>query len=591
MPSRQLSTSAPAPNHHRHNHHVLTPLLASTASVCSLILLLLLCLRKRKRTTPSSDSDSNPPHPYSYALLRRATSSFSTRLGHGGFGPVFSGSLSGKPVAVKLMDSASLQGEREFHNELFFASRLRSPLVVPAIGFSSDPKRRRFLLVYHLMHNGNLHDALLRRKTPHLALWKNRFSIILDIARGIQYLHSCDPPVIHGDIKPSNILLDDCFNARIGDFGLARLKTEPQLEVEVEIDGKRKKEELESDGGSELETQSVNTEQSFEGETQKKNGKGLSSNNEVVGVAGWGSDYVMDWIGKEVKKERAKEEWVGSASGSGTVEKKKSRKKLEWWESMDEEKGVAGCGVLNLKKDKRRGAREWWKEEYSEELARKKKKKKKKQSDNDDWWETDDGFNKDVNVTNKGKKKRIRKSSGSVDSWFSGELRRARWNSYDSNSGEIGKSGGVSSTQSMRGTVFYVAPEYGYDGDVSEKCDVYSFGVLLLVIVSGRRPLQVTASPLSEFQRANLVSWARECGRRGKLLEVVDESIEWLNKEEALLCMTVALLCLLKSPARRPSMKEVVGMLSGDLEAPQLPVEYSHSQESHLPFKSRKGGR
>ncbi|KAK7343638.1 hypothetical protein VNO77_12541 [Canavalia gladiata] len=575
MPSRQLSTSAPSPNYHLHHHHhhhqqPLTPLFASA---CSVFVLLLLCFRKRKRTTPSSDSDSSPPHPFSYALLRRATNSFSTRLGHGGFGPVFSGSLGGKPVAVKLMDSASLQGEREFHNELFFASRLRSPFVVPAIGFSSDPQRRRFLLVYDLMHNGNLHDALLRRKLPHLKLWKNRFSIALDIARGIHYLHSLDPPVIHGDIKPSNILLDNCFNAKIGDFGLARLKTESQAPVE-ESDGRRKEEvELESDGGSELETGSVNTEQSLEG--KKSNGKGVSSssNNEVAV-----KDYVMDWIGKEVKKEKEKGECVGKcASGGGTKEKKEE---LDWWKSMDEES----------KEKKRRPAREWWKEEYSKELARKKKKKRKgEENENekgDGWWEAEDGVYRDVNVIKKSSKNRSRNSRGSVDSLFSGELRRARWNSYDSGSGEVAKSDGVSTSPSMRGTVFYVAPEYGYNGNVSEKCDVYSFGVLLLVILSGRRPLQVTDSPLSEFRRANLVSWARQCGRKGNLLQVVDESIESMDKEEAVLCMRVALLCLLKSPACRPSMKEVVGMLTGDLDPPQLPLH--SSQQSHLPFTSPK---
>lgn len=292
----------------------------------------------------------------------------------------------------------------------------------------------------------------------------------------------------------------------------------------------KRREESESDGGSGLETQSVNTEQSFEGNT--------------------GSDYVIDWIGKELKKERPTA-LKKSSSGSSSVvaEKKKSRKKLEWWETMDDS-GVS-------KKEKRRAAREWWKEEYSEELARKTKKKKKKE-------------------------KRKKKGSigegdleigGGVDSWWSGDVHGVGWNSYDSGtcSGEIvAKSGGVSSTPSMRGTVFYVAPEYGYSGDVSEKCDVYSFGVLLLVIVSGRRPLQVTGSPISEFQRANLVSWARKCGRRGKFLEVVDESIEGLEEEQASLCVRVALACLLKSPTRRPSMKEVLGMLSGEVEPPLL---------------------
>lgn len=481
--------------------------------------------------------------------------------------------------------------------------------------------------------------------------WNTRFKIALDIARGVQYLHACDPPIIHGDIKPSNILLDRAFFAKIGDFGLARLKSEPHFEVLGGDGDEEKKNEEEEDLGCEVgvgvddcgslveETESVKSvntgffeegslgsEQSPEGfvrvpisepspETMamasraldkasiqsekddvKKNGKGLKSNSmrdwwvgKPVGESKKVKDYVMEWIGKEVNKERPKSEWVEEAKLGEEDKKEKKRRKhqLEWWESMEEEKE---------KKAKRRPVREWWKEEYDEEVARKKKKKQKRNgvnSDDDnvgDWWVSDDALYGDK----KKSKRTSRKNRGSVDWWLdgmSGELWRARRNSYDSAaSGEIPKSGGVSSTPSMRGTVCYVAPEYGYGGDVSEKCDIYSFGVLLLVVISGRRPLQVNGSPMSEFQRANLLSWARHCARNGKLIELVDQSIQSLDKEQALLCIKVALLCLLKSPARRPSMKEVVGMLSGELESPQLPIEYSPSTPSRFPFKSRKKG-
>ncbi|KAE9620997.1 hypothetical protein Lal_00019464 [Lupinus albus] len=635
MPSRQLLQSPPQP----HNHHLLTPILAATLCFFSLLFLFIfLYLRTKKPTTPPPNS--KPPHRYSYSLLRRATNSFSTRLGHGGFGTVYSGNIQiGKPIAVKLMDSSSYQGEREFNNELFFASNLHSRYVVTAFGFSSDPKRRRFLLVYDLMQKGNLQDALLHRKCPELMDWKKRFNIVLDIARGVQYLHSCDPPVIHGDIKPSNILLDGEFFAKIGDFGLARLKSEPNFEV-FHGDGvgeekkKGEEEELSCEGGIGVndcggsvieETESVNTgfceegglglEQSPDGfvrvpisetspETMaspetvldkvsiksekndvKKNGKWMKSNS----MRDWKvKEHVMEWIGKEVNKEKPKSEFFGEAE-LGKAEKKKRNGQLEWWESMEEE---TIDGVL---KKKRRSVREWWKEEHSEELARKKKKKKKQQIRNgvniDDWWVSDDGLNGDK----KRSKRRSRNNRGGAD-WgldgLSGDLWKARMNSYDSAaSGEIPKSGGVSSTPSMRGTVCYVAPEYGYGGDVSEKCDVYSFGVLLLVVISGRRPLQVNGSPMSEFQRANLLSWARHCARKGKLIELVDQSIQSLDREQALLCIKVVLLCLLKSPDRRPSMKEVVGMLSGELEPPQVPVEYSPSTPSRFPFKSRKKGR
>jgi hypothetical protein len=302
-------------------------------------------------------------------------------------------------------------------------------------------------------------------------------------------------------------------------------------------------------------------------------------------------DYVMDWIGKEVKEEKLKNDDLVGGSGSGEVEKSKSKKKLEWWESMDERKGKSN---LKKNKEKKRPAREWWKEEYSQELENKNKKKNKKKGgkNGDNWWE----WEGDHDVKKGSSKNRSRKDRGSGDSWFSGELRKVHWNSYDSyNSGEIHKSGEISSTASMRGTVFYVAPENGYSGgDVTEKCDVYSFGVLLLVLVSGRRPLQVNdggssgGNRLTQFKRANLVSWARHCARNGKLLELVDPSVELLlldDKEQVLLCIKIALLCLLKSPNRRPSMKEVAGMLCGELEPPQLPSEYS---QSRYQFKNGK---
>ncbi|KAL2227153.1 receptor-like serine/threonine-protein kinase At4g25390 [Sesamum indicum] len=698
MPSRHLLSPTPGPASHHRTNHLIPPLAGGLTAGFSCLLLLVLCFRKisKKRTAPSaSDTDSKkPPHRLSYSLLRRATSNFSPslRLGQGGFGSVYRAEL--KPgrdvskdsiftsshVAVKLMDSGSLQGEREFQNELLFSSKIDCKYIVSVMGFSSNPRKRRMLLIYELMENGSLQDCLFHKKSEELRNWDKRFSIALNIARGLEYLHHyCDPPIIHGDIKPSNILLDGGFNAKIGDFGLARFKVEDNNIVEGEVKKEGSLGNGVEDNGSVVETESVITTSGFEEANNVHQLGGLEMSPEsvvvrveaspdtVVGVelspeaeaapvvsprtvaamaspsdglekasvsegnfdrlsmestgdksgskkkkksvsgkdwwwkqdtsvdaeSGTVKDYVMEWIGNEIKKERPKSDWIGASSSSRMVrkmeKKKKKRRQLDWWVSLDDEK--------NVKKDKRRPAREWWKEEYCEELERKKKKKKKKQvqgSVSDDchsesWWPRDDELYADRKK--KRSRSRSRGSRGSMDWWldgFSGELWKARKNSYDSVSGEIPRSGGISSTPSMRGTVCYIAPEYGGGGDVSEKCDVYSFGVLLLVLVAGRRPLQVTGSPMSEFQRANLLSWARHLARAGKLLDLVDQNIQSLNKEQALLCITVALLCLQKSPCRRPSMKEVVGMLSGDLASPQLPVEFSPSPPSRFPFKSHK---
>ncbi|XP_051143494.1 receptor-like serine/threonine-protein kinase At4g25390 [Andrographis paniculata] len=701
MPSRRLLSSPPPGPH---STRLLPPLAGGLTAAFSCLLLLIYCYRRitKKRTAPSaSDTDSKkPPHQVSYSLLRRATSNFSPalRIGQGGFGSVYRADLkqgqgiglhvskdsmlTASNLAVKVMDAGSLQGEREFQNELLFSSKIDCKYVLSVVGFSSNPRKRRMLLIYELMENGSLQDCLFHKKSEELKNWDKRFLIAVSIAKGLEYLHHyCDPPIIHGDIKPSNILLDANFNAKIGDFGLARFKADENNNV-VEGDDNKKDGSLGNvleDSGSVAETESVITTSGFEEVSNVLNhgvvdgspesvvlrvetspeavgGVYLSPETEPVvsprmmasiaspsegleksqasvvegsfdrasvgseersarkkkkktksvsgkdwwwkqdpavadGESGKVKDYVMEWIGSEIKKERPRSDWMGSSSSVQPVgkvdKKKKKRRQLDWWVSLDDEKDV--------KKNRRRPAREWWKEEYCEELEKKKKRKKKKQgkgSMSDDcysesWYSRDDEMYAKHSRTNRSKS---RGSKGSMDWWldgFSGELWKARKNSYDSISGEIPRSG-ISSTPSMRGTVCYIAPEYGGGGDVSEKCDVYSFGVLLLVLIAGRRPLQVTGSPMSEFQKANLLSWARHLARAGKLLDLVDQSVHSLNKEQALLCITVALLCLQKSPSSRPMMKEVVGMLSGDIASPPLPVEFSPSPPSRFPFKSQK---
>ncbi|XP_050386096.1 receptor-like serine/threonine-protein kinase At2g45590 [Argentina anserina] len=678
MPSRP---EPPPPQHPRTNRHLLIPLLtvALTVTFLSVLVFIVFLYRKlsRSRTTPFDHQNSSTTavsaaveaavdindngirsssqkqqRKFSYSLLRRATGSFtaSNRLGHGGFGSVYKATLpSGESLAVKVMDSeGSLQGEREFHNELSLALNLSHPHILSLLGFSTDRRGRNLCLVYELMPNRSLQEALLDRKCPELMAWKKRFSVVLDVARGLEYLHDdCDPPVIHGDVKPSNVLLDSDFNAKIGDFGLARLKTEAEFDqgdqvvaVEEGDEGEtEKKEILEAaavgeDNGSILEEESMSMSvvtggldegrspdccvvrisdseaspvvvaagfDKFSVDSEKelassgKRVKGSSGRDwwwKQDNVGGVGSesgrvkDYVMEWIGSEIKKERPKSEWVASPSCNG--EPKKRRKKLDWWVSLDEEK--------SKKKEKARKPREWWKEEFCEELSKKKKKKKRgfdSGCGGELWWQKDE---EDLGSERKKRKSKSKSSRGSIDWWLDGfgsELRSGRRNSQDWGScgGDIPKSGGISSTPSMRGTVCYVAPEYGGGGQLSEKCDVYSFGVLVLVLISGRRPLQVTASPMSEFERANLISWARQLARNGKLLDLVDQSIHSLDREEALLCITIALLCLQRAPGKRPTMKEIVGMLTGEGEPPHLPFEFSPSPPSNFPFKSRKKAR
>ncbi|GMI79709.1 L-type lectin receptor kinase S.4 [Hibiscus trionum] len=165
------------------------------------------------------------PHRYSYRELKQATNSFSdkTLLGQGGFGRVYKGTL-GNPntlVAVKRVSHESKQGLREFVSEISSIGRLRHRNLVQLLGWCR--RRGDLLLVYDFMANGSL-DKFLFDEPKTTLNWDQRFRIIKDVASGLLYLHEgYEQIAIHRDVKASNVLLDDELNARLGDFGLARL--------------------------------------------------------------------------------------------------------------------------------------------------------------------------------------------------------------------------------------------------------------------------------------------------------------------------------------------------------------------------------
>ncbi|XP_037437683.1 cysteine-rich receptor-like protein kinase 25 [Triticum dicoccoides] len=162
---------------------------------------------------------------FRYAELAAATDGFSGRnkLGEGGFGSVYRGFLHDMNlhIAVKKVSKSSRQGWKEFVSEVKIISRLRHRNLVPLVGWFYGGDDDGLLLVYELMPNGSL-DAHLY-KLNQLLPWAVRYQVALGVGSALMYLHQdTEERVLHRDVKPSNIMLDASFNARLGDFGLAR---------------------------------------------------------------------------------------------------------------------------------------------------------------------------------------------------------------------------------------------------------------------------------------------------------------------------------------------------------------------------------
>ncbi|GFY91198.1 protein kinase superfamily protein [Actinidia rufa] len=175
---------------------------------------------------------------FSYNELRRATNGFKEELGKGSFGSVYRGTLckGKKIIALKRLEKVVEEGEREFNAEVRAIGRTNHRNLVQLLGYCNEDSKR--LLVYEYMSNGSLADLLF--KSTRRPDWKERVRIALNVARGILYLHDeCEAPIIHCDIKPQNILMDDFWIAKISDFGLSKLLMPDQTRTFTGIRGTR----------------------------------------------------------------------------------------------------------------------------------------------------------------------------------------------------------------------------------------------------------------------------------------------------------------------------------------------------------------
>ncbi|PON72504.1 S-receptor-like serine/threonine-protein kinase [Parasponia andersonii] len=178
------------------------------------------------------------PRSYSYEELEQMTDNFKEEIGRGSFGTVYKGINlnSQQVVAVKRLGRLLEEGDIEFQNEMKAIGRTHHKNLVRLLGYCREESHR--LLVYEYMANGSLADLLFREENQ--PSWDERRGIACGIASGILYLHEeCETQIIHCDIKPQNILIDNNRCAKISDFGLAKLLMPDQTKTFTGIRGTR----------------------------------------------------------------------------------------------------------------------------------------------------------------------------------------------------------------------------------------------------------------------------------------------------------------------------------------------------------------
>ncbi|KAF5761907.1 putative transferase, protein kinase RLK-Pelle-LRR-I-1 family [Helianthus annuus] len=222
------------------NKNVVIVVIATVAAIFVLLtILIVLWITKRRRAQDSSIRDEfiEPRNQrFTYSEVQRITNSFSNVIGKGGFGTVFSGLIGDTRAAVKMLSESSAQGCREFQSEVHLLMSVHHKNITSLVGYCDEGSHKG--IIYEYMANGNLGMHLFDASQNVLS-WKKRLQIGYDAAQGLEYMHhGCKPPIVHRDVKCSNILLNEKLQAKLADFGLSRaFTTEGATHVSTVIAG------------------------------------------------------------------------------------------------------------------------------------------------------------------------------------------------------------------------------------------------------------------------------------------------------------------------------------------------------------------
>ncbi|XP_060672896.1 LRR receptor-like serine/threonine-protein kinase IOS1 [Ziziphus jujuba] len=218
-----------ASNPCKKKNNILIPLVSSIGALVVLLnaAAIFVFLKRKKqegaRSTFENNSLEHKKRQFTYSEILDMTNNFERTLGKGGFGTVYHGLIEGTEVAVKMLSSSSVQGYQQFQAEVKLLMRVYHGNLTSLVGYCKEGTN--MALIYEYMANGNLESYLSAGDgTENVISWHGRLQIALDAAQGLEYLHNgCKPPIIHRDVKTTNILLAHNFQGKLADFGLSRI--------------------------------------------------------------------------------------------------------------------------------------------------------------------------------------------------------------------------------------------------------------------------------------------------------------------------------------------------------------------------------